>query len=720
MTTAHQHPDTREFELGHFRFHRDERRQLVMIPSSPEMEAYLAFDMDESHFVKVHLLKNVDSEKRKLYREVWESIQQKDDCTICPVILAHGEEEDVPYYVSSLPAGEPVSLFIKRSGPLPTEVAVKIVLRFLRSLKAQNPLSYERFEMAPETLWIARGPLEPRIMFGDFSPNPGPDAEAANTHLCLEMLKFISGNPPFNEAYQELITTLESELSIEFAIEKMEAFLDAHPPQAFWTDFNQPDPLLHQLVPPEVAMQTSLHDRPAAEKSPPDRPLWQYVVGIGAAAALFGILGMIGLLYFSRIDKEPSTAPLAYTPPATPQVDLETPLEAFPEPAPEPDSSEESEDISLRLTQPLPELPPVDTEPAPEPETVVASVEPEPKPEAIETPVDSTPLPIEIPVVPAVQDDELTTLRKAAEDARNDSDWITAIQKEMEILSLEPDSPQTRLRLNDDLVKLRDSGTISLSASELKTIQEAASINPKAQDILVLHYRNTGNWNLEIATLARQGKNGQPAKLSEAGERIFQNPGATEADQKMAREYFVEAAKAGHSGAQFFAGECMIFGKGGDKNYAQGTYYLRQAIDQGDARAMDLLGVCHIRGWGVARDDKRAVDLFQGAIDNGNIPAYYNLGARYAQGQGVERDPDKAAELFTTGSEKGNAHCMLVLARCYEAGYGREQDDAKAKHWFSKAAEKGNPDAIKWCSENNIDYQKHLADSLQEQHTDQL
>ena len=215
------------------------------------------------------------------------------------------------------------------------------------------------------------------------------------------------------------------------------------------------------------------------------------------------------------------------------------------------------------------------------------------------------------------------------------------------------------------------------SGDDISILQRATDFNPKAHDLLVKHFRHIGDWEKEIDSLIQYGKSGRPDKLREAGERIFQNPTANWERQVQARELFIEAASSGDRGAQFFAGECMILGRGGDKNLAHGASYLIKAVDQGDARAMDLLGVCYVRGWGVTVNDIRAIEMFQAAVDKGNIPAYYNLGARYAQGKGATRDPVKAADIFAAGSEKGNSDCMLVYARCLESGYGRDQDIRK-------------------------------------------
>ena len=118
-----------------FEIHLEEKNQLTFIPSGPDLDGYLTFDQEENNFVQVRLLKTEDSEKRDIYQAVWKEIRDKNDCSICPEILAYGEEDGVPYYVSSLPPGEPISFFVKRGGPVPAEVSVKIVLKFIRSLR---------------------------------------------------------------------------------------------------------------------------------------------------------------------------------------------------------------------------------------------------------------------------------------------------------------------------------------------------------------------------------------------------------------------------------------------------------------------------------------------------------------------------------------------------------------------------------------------------------
>lgn len=762
MTTTTDHSSSGEFELGHYRFYRDDRDHLILIPSGPDLEGYLALDQKENNFVQVRLLKTQDTNKRETYKAVWKQIRDKNDCNICPEILAFGEEESVPYYVSSLPAGEPVSYFVKRGGPIPPEVAVKMVLKFVRSVRAQNPVHYEHFEMSPETLWVSRCAHEPRIILGDFSPVPRDGAEGINAYLCLDLLKYLSGNPPFNENFQDLMSSIEKgPRTLGFMANKLEDYANGNPPVDFWTEQNMPRPMLNQLVDPQVALQAAVPD-PAIEGSQEKSatgPVWPHILTIGSTAVVFGILGVAGWI-FMRDNKdrelvadtrpeitEPVVAPIEKTTLSVnsfPVPEVFEPVAPAPEPpAPEPVVAEPEE---LAVTQPesnseelpigepyQPPLPPVNG-----PEEVVdifeveeaaenvaaAPLEPA-KEEDITEILPDEPEVVEFAKVPTGEistDPEvegadanvemIDQLSAQATKARADNQLIKAIEKQIEILAIAEDSVDTKLSLNEDLYLLQQEDKQDYAPEEIATLKKASTYNTKAGDILVKHYRKTGNWNFEIATLVKQGRNDRPEKLSEAGKRIFENPSSTEADHKKAREYFIEAAKLGDKSGQFFAGECMILGRGGSKDLPQGTFYLRQAIDKGDPRAMDLLGVCYVRGWGVRRDDEKAVELFQSAVDNGNVPAYYNLGARYAQGQGVERDPVKAAELFSEGSEKGNAHCMLVFARCLDAGYGRDRDMEKAKYWFSRSAEKGNIEAIEWCKENDLDYLKFLANSL--------
>ncbi len=234
-------------------------------------------------------------------------------------------------------------------------------------------------------------------------------------------------------------------------------------------------------------------------------------------------------------------------------------------------------------------------------------------------------------------------------------------------------------------------------------IEEMDDDTPEAALLLSRYHEKQGD--LELAGEARKkfavAKN-RPDTITDMAKKIFDDGDAPAEDLAKARKMFLDAAELGDSNAKYYAGECLIFGRGGDVDYLRGVQFLSESSADGNAQAMDLLGVCYIRGWGVERDDERAFELFNQAVELEYLPAKYNLGVRYFLGQGVDRNVNKAADIFEEGSRQGDANCMLVLARCYEKGIGRELDTQKAMVWYVASAKKGHPEAVRWCEENQI------------------
>jgi len=695
------------FEDSPFEFHHDSQGRLVSIPSFAELEGYLALDRKKGNFVQVRLARGASREKRELLETLWRQMELSPAVSrISPEVLYSGEEKEIPFYVSSLPPGEPLSSYIRRNGAIPVESAVALVKNWVSSMREREPFDFSLYSVPPESIWIARSSdWQPRIMLGDLLPIRHPAAENVNTLLCLDLLKFLSGNPPFDEDFQNLCDSLQAGPStLETVRDLLEAYLATHQPDSsYWHDFNQPSPFLDQVVPPEVIIRTGGTDTVEADSVPetlfsteinaeekgngpviPEPgikvtkvhrwPGFIRLAGVALLAVTLAAFFMLGLRFFYAEEDQPAVVSKDPGPAAS----IVQAAQAKAEETQAPDAAAKGQLLS-KFTRD-------------------------------DTPVAYEPEPIEITPAKPVQKNPtgMSAFQGLAAEARKNQDIIAAIGYELGALEENPASADSRLRLSADLQAIADRVVLQLTPAETAVIEKAVKLNSKALDILVRHYRSQSQWDKEIEALLELAKLGHPEKLSEAGQRIFENPDSHPADHEAARAYFEEAARQGDRDGQFFAGECFILGRGGEKDFVKGCQYLRQASDRGDVRAMDLLGVCHIRGWGVPRDDARAVSLFQRAIEGNYVPAYYNLGARYAQGQGVERDAKKAADAFEKGSLKGNSNCMLVLGRCFEAGFGRDADFGKAVFWFSKAAAGGNPEAIEWCNKNLIDFTKHL------------
>ena len=76
--------------------------------------------------------------------------------------------------------------------------------------------------------------------------------------------------------------------------------------------------------------------------------------------------------------------------------------------------------------------------------------------------------------------------------------------------------------------------------------------------------------------------------LYDMGEKYYYGRGC-KMDNKKATEYFLQAANAGHAGAQFSLGHMYRFGMGVNKDLQNARYWLQQAANKGDVKAREYL-----------------------------------------------------------------------------------------------------------------------------------
>ena len=305
MTASRKYSsEKQEFSLGPYQFCRDAREQLVQVPAGPDLIGYLALDVNRNQFAQVRLLKSADNGKRALYKDFWRQQTGEKSSAIHPKVLAYGEEETIPYYICNLPEAEPIALFSERNGPIPPENAVRLVLNFIHSLKDQKSISPGIHLIHPDMLWITGGASDPEIILGDFHPIPFPDAEVKNAALCSDLLKFLSGNPPFMEWFQDLMELIDKGPgTINHLTGLLQSAADSHPAEPFWTEFNKPCPILHQLISPEEVVPIPLRPIPCDQKR-----FWpsKRMLGIAAGTLLLLTLAFKGLPSLNA-DKSPAT-----------------------------------------------------------------------------------------------------------------------------------------------------------------------------------------------------------------------------------------------------------------------------------------------------------------------------------------------------------------------------------------------------------------------------
>ena len=160
-------------------------------------------------------------------------------------------------------------------------------------------------------------------------------------------------------------------------------------------------------------------------------------------------------------------------------------------------------------------------------------------------------------------------------------------------------------------------------------------------------------------------------------------------DYLKAYDLFLEAAKAGHVGAQSYLGRMLCMGEGIAQNYDEAIKWLLPASEAGDPDAQNRLGVRYRCGQGVVQDYLEAARLFKLSAEQGNPKALFNLATLHQEGQGVEQDKSKAYALIMQAAEDGDVLAQSYLGRMLCMGEHTEKNYAEAIKWLKLAAEAG-------------------------------
>ncbi len=163
---------------------------------------------------------------------------------------------------------------------------------------------------------------------------------------------------------------------------------------------------------------------------------------------------------------------------------------------------------------------------------------------------------------------------------------------------------------------------------------------------------------------------------------------------KAARAVYLEAARAGHPGAQNNLGAMLIDGRGGDRDEIEAARWYAQAAAQGSLEGQYNLALLHGRGRGVARDDAEMARLLTLAAEQGYARAQAQLGRLYLDGVGVRESPPLAKKWIEAAARQGHVGAQHILGTLYQKGIGTARDFDAALAWFTRSAQSGNRAAM--------------------------
>ena len=188
-----------------------------------------------------------------------------------------------------------------------------------------------------------------------------------------------------------------------------------------------------------------------------------------------------------------------------------------------------------------------------------------------------------------------------------------------------------------------------------------------------------------------------------------------------AMSWYLKAAEAGDSEAQFLLARMLDTGAGSETDPAGAIKWYRAAALRGHAQAAFHLGEIYYRGTGVARDYTEAANWYQRAARAGSARAQFNLALIVERGRGVRRDAGLAVKWYLRAANAGLIPAQINLALMYAAGNGVPLDPVQAMMWLRISEHMGaarlnnvkSGIAVKLTPEQVRDAEESAADRVQ-------
>jgi uncharacterized protein len=195
-------------------------------------------------------------------------------------------------------------------------------------------------------------------------------------------------------------------------------------------------------------------------------------------------------------------------------------------------------------------------------------------------------------------------------------------------------------------------------------------------------------------------------------------------DVGIANQWYLKAAEAGQSHAQFYLGGNYFSGTEGlpqdtakaiywseksaeqgvvlaqfnvanmyeqEKNMTKAIYWYEKAVAQVCPEAMGNLANIYEYGTGTAKNIQKAHQLRKKSADLGIKEAQYKLGYDFLVGEdGATRDYHQARHYLELAAQQGDAYAQKNLGMMYEYGEGTGTNKPEAVHWYKQSADLNN------------------------------
>lgn len=178
------------------------------------------------------------------------------------------------------------------------------------------------------------------------------------------------------------------------------------------------------------------------------------------------------------------------------------------------------------------------------------------------------------------------------------------------------------------------------------------------------------------------------------------------ANRTAAVPFFVRAAEAGDTAAQFFMGQLLHQGDeelGIAANLKSGLMLIEMAADKGHSGALYYLAQLYRSGdedHELEPDHDKFLKYLDAALELLDDDALFCMADIYMHGSdGFEQDKEQAHNFYLAAAEQGNADAFLCLGTLYYNGDGVAQDFEKAFLYYQEAAERDSMQAWKNLAE---------------------
>ena len=181
--------------------------------------------------------------------------------------------------------------------------------------------------------------------------------------------------------------------------------------------------------------------------------------------------------------------------------------------------------------------------------------------------------------------------------------------------------------------------------------------------------------------------NGDSDAMFHLAERIYKS-----SSYEQARDWFVKAAKAGSTDAQYAVGlHAYMF----DELNPEIIQWLSSAAEHDHVGALNCMGdILMLGNKFIAQNRQRAFECYKKAANQGNAHALYRLGACYLFGRGTPENPSKGFPLVKRAVSLGEFDALDMLGDCYYRGLGVAKDVSEAIKCYEKGTDKSRGE---WC-----------------------